>query len=57
MAARGIKLGMPPAKLGLIYSHTGLRKFVEVCGRANTAELFFIGRNVECRARRARWGS
>lgn len=47
VAARGIKLGMPPAKLGLIYSHTGLRKFIEVCGVANTNELFFTGRNVD----------
>jgi enoyl-CoA hydratase/carnithine racemase len=38
---------MPPAKLGLIYSHTGLRKFVDVCGIANTAELFYVGRNVD----------
>ena len=47
LAARGIKLGMPPAKLGLIYSHTGLRKFIEVCGVANTNELFYVGRNVD----------
>jgi enoyl-CoA hydratase/carnithine racemase len=47
VAARGIKLGMPPAKLGLIYSHTGLQKFIEVCGVANTSELFFVGRNVD----------
>jgi enoyl-CoA hydratase/carnithine racemase len=47
IAARGIRVGMPPAKLGLIYSHTGLRKFVEVCGIANTAELFYVGRNVD----------
>jgi len=47
IAARGAKVGMPPAKLGLIYSHTGLRKFVDVCGPANTAELFYVGRNVE----------
>jgi enoyl-CoA hydratase/carnithine racemase len=47
VAARGIKLGMPPAKLGLIYSHTGLRKFIEICGMANTAELFYVGRNVD----------
>jgi enoyl-CoA hydratase/carnithine racemase len=47
IAKRGIKVGMPPAKLGLIYSHTGLRKFIDVCGPANTAELFFVGRNVE----------
>jgi enoyl-CoA hydratase/carnithine racemase len=47
VAARGVKLGMPPAKLGLIYSHTGLKKFIEVCGVANTNELFFVGRNVD----------
>jgi enoyl-CoA hydratase/carnithine racemase len=47
IAARGIKLGMPPAKLGLIYSHTGLLKFLRACGPANTAELFYVGRNVE----------
>jgi enoyl-CoA hydratase/carnithine racemase len=47
VAARGVKLGMPPAKLGLIYSHTGLRRFIDVCGVANTAELFYVGRNVD----------
>jgi len=46
IAARGVKLGMPPAKLGLIYSHTGLRRFIDACGVANTAELFYVGRNV-----------
>jgi enoyl-CoA hydratase/carnithine racemase len=47
IAARGIKVAMPPAKLGLIYSHTGLRKFIDVCGVANTAELFYVGRPVD----------
>jgi enoyl-CoA hydratase/carnithine racemase len=47
IAARDVKLGMPPAKIGLIYSHTGLKKFVEICGVANTNELFFVGRNVD----------
>jgi enoyl-CoA hydratase/carnithine racemase len=47
IAARGVKLGMPPAKLGLIYSHTGIKKFVEACGVAQTAELFYLGRNVD----------
>ena len=47
IAASGVKMGMPPAKLGLIYSHTGLAKFIDVCGPANTAELFFVGRTVE----------
>jgi enoyl-CoA hydratase/carnithine racemase len=47
IAARGIRLGMPPAKLGLIYSHTGLKKFLDVIGLAHTNELFFTGRNVD----------
>jgi enoyl-CoA hydratase/carnithine racemase len=47
VAAREIKVGMPPAKLGLIYSHTGLKKFLDVCGLANTNELFFVGSNVD----------
>ena len=47
VAARGVKMGMPPAKLGLIYSHTGLKKFIEVCGVANTNELFHVGRNLD----------
>jgi enoyl-CoA hydratase/carnithine racemase len=46
-AADGVKLGMPPAKLGLIYSHTGLRKFIEVCGVGATSELFYVGRNID----------
>ncbi len=47
VAARGVKVGMPPARLGLIYSHSGLRKFVETIGPAYTAELFFSGDNVD----------
>lgn len=47
IAARNAKMGMPPAKIGLIYSHTGLRKFIEVCGVGFTNELFFTGRNVD----------
>jgi enoyl-CoA hydratase/carnithine racemase len=47
IAARGIKLGMPPAKLGLVYSHTGLQKFLDVIGVAHTNELFYTGRNID----------
>jgi enoyl-CoA hydratase/carnithine racemase len=42
----GAKLGMPPAKLGLIYGHTGLAKFIDVIGIARTKELFLTGRNL-----------
>ena len=47
MAATGAKLGMPPAKLGLVYSHTGLRRFIQAIGAPRTRELFLLGRNVE----------
>jgi enoyl-CoA hydratase/carnithine racemase len=49
IAADGIRLGMPPAKLGLVYSHTGLRRFIDIIGVARTRELFLLGRNVEAR--------
>jgi len=45
ICAAGAKLGMPPAKLGLVYGHTGLRKFLDVLGLARTKELFLTGRN------------
>jgi enoyl-CoA hydratase/carnithine racemase len=47
IAAAGAKLGMPPVKLGLVYSHTGLRKFIDTVGLARTKELFLTGRNFE----------
>jgi enoyl-CoA hydratase/carnithine racemase len=47
LAASGVKLGMPPGKLGLIYSHTGLLKFIDAVGPARTRELFLVGRNIE----------
>jgi enoyl-CoA hydratase/carnithine racemase len=47
VAAAGIRLGMPPAKLGLVYSHTGIRKFLDVIGAARTRELFLVARNVD----------
>lgn len=47
ICATGAKLGMPPAKLGLIYGHTGLRKFLDVVGLPHTKELFLTGRNLD----------
>jgi enoyl-CoA hydratase/carnithine racemase len=55
MAATGAKLGMPPAKLGLVYSHTGVRKFIDAIGVARTRELFFTARNVSA-AVALEWG-
>jgi enoyl-CoA hydratase/carnithine racemase len=47
VAADGIKLGMPPAKLGLVYSHTGLRRFIDAIGAARTRELFLLGSYID----------
>ncbi len=47
VAVDGIKLGMPPAKLGLVYSHTGLRRFIDAIGAARTRELFLLGRYID----------
>jgi enoyl-CoA hydratase/carnithine racemase len=49
LCAVGAKLGMPPAKLGLVYGHTGLRKFLDTVGLARTKELFLTGRDFEAR--------
>jgi enoyl-CoA hydratase/carnithine racemase len=55
VAADGILLGMPPAKLGLVYSHTGLRRFLEAIGAPRTRELFLTARNVDARTA-LEWG-
>src|SRR4029077_5395848 len=47
VARAEIKLGMPPAKLGLVYSHTGLRRFLDAIGASRTRELFLLGRYVD----------
>ena len=47
VAQDAVKLGMPPAKLGLVYSHTGLRRFVDAIGAARTRELFLLGRYID----------
>jgi enoyl-CoA hydratase/carnithine racemase len=50
IAAAGAKLGMPPAKLGLVYGHTGLRRFLDTIGLPRTREMFFTGRNLTAEA-------
>ncbi len=47
LAEQDIRLGMPPAKLGLVYSHTGLRRFIDAIGAARTRELFLLGRYID----------
>jgi enoyl-CoA hydratase/carnithine racemase len=55
LASEEAKVGMPPARLGLVYSHTGLRKFVDAIGAARTRELFFTARTITAQ-QAERWG-
>jgi enoyl-CoA hydratase/carnithine racemase len=55
IAQEDVKLGMPPAKLGLVYSHTGLRRFIDAIGAARTRELFLLGRYINA-ATALSWG-
>jgi enoyl-CoA hydratase/carnithine racemase len=55
VAREGLKLGMPPAKLGLVYSHTGVRRFIDAIGAARTRELFLLGRYIDAQTA-LEWG-
>jgi enoyl-CoA hydratase len=41
--------GMPPAKLGVIYSYKGVRRFLNLIGPGYTKELFLTGKPVDSR--------
>jgi enoyl-CoA hydratase/carnithine racemase len=55
VAAAPVTLGMPPAKLGLVYSHTGIRKFIDAIGAPRTREMFLVGRRIDAETAAA-WG-
>lgn len=41
------RMGMPPAKLGLVYPWAGLQRFIQTIGLRSTRELFFTGRTYQ----------
>jgi enoyl-CoA hydratase/carnithine racemase len=55
VAREGARLGMPPAKLGVVYPEGGLRRFLGLVGAARTRELFFTGRAIDA-ATALDWG-
>lgn len=55
IAAAGVQLGMPPAKLGVVYNHGGINRFVTAIGAARTRELFLTGRRIDAETAE-RWG-
>jgi enoyl-CoA hydratase/carnithine racemase len=55
IAADGIQLGMPPAKLGVVYSPSGVGRFLAAIGAARTRELFLVGQRIDAATAEA-WG-
>ena len=55
IAAEPARMGMPPAKLGLVYSHTGIHKFIDAIGAPRTRELFLVGGRIDAATALA-WG-
>jgi len=47
IGADDIRMGMPPAKLGLVYPWSGLQRFIQVIGLKSTREIFYTGRTYE----------
>ncbi len=54
IAATGVRLGVPPVRLGLVYSHTGLRRLLRGFGSTLVHELLYLGEAIGAeRAREA----
>jgi enoyl-CoA hydratase/carnithine racemase len=47
ICVQNANLGMPPAKLGVIYTYTGIRKFLNLIGIGYTKEMFLIGNPID----------
>ena len=44
IGVNGARMGMPPAKLGIVYPWKGLQRFIQTIGLKSTREIFFTGR-------------
>lgn len=55
LAAEPATFGMPPARLGLVYSHTGVRRFIDAIGGPRTRELFLTASRIDSATALA-WG-
>ncbi|MCP4750770.1 MAG: enoyl-CoA hydratase [Proteobacteria bacterium] len=47
IGVENVRIGMVPAKLGVVYSPSGLKRFMRVVGMSNAKELFFTARTFE----------
>lgn len=55
LGASGIKIGIPPAKLGIVYSEDGIQKFINAAGLSRARWMFFTGEPVDAPTALA-WG-
>jgi enoyl-CoA hydratase/carnithine racemase len=55
IAAADARFGMPPARLGIVYSHTGIRTFLDAIGTPRTRQLFLLGERIDAATALA-WG-
>jgi enoyl-CoA hydratase/carnithine racemase len=53
IAFEGVKLGMPPARLGIVYGPRGLGRFLALMGPSQARKLFFTGEPVTAEEARA----
>ncbi len=49
IAREGARFAMPPARIGLVYTADGIRRFVAEIGLARASELFLTGRTFDAR--------
>ena len=47
LSADDCRFGLPPARLGIIYSHTGLKKLLRLIGPAHTRMLLFTAQTID----------
>lgn len=52
VAGDHVRLGMTPAKIGMIYTPQGLMRFIRTIGLSKTREIFFTGRTYDAQAAR-----
>jgi len=52
IARDGIRLAMPPARIGIVYTADGMRRFSTEIGMAHAREMFLTGRPYDARAAR-----
>ena len=49
VAVHGVRLGVPPVRLGLVYSHSGLRRMIRAFGSTLVREMLLTGEAIDAK--------